>query len=236
MNVRALTFDVFGTTVDHRGTIIAEGEALGRAKRISVDWAAFADAWRAGYKPAMHRVRTGELPWTTLDQLHRMMLEKLLSNFRIAGLSAEEVDEFNRVWHRLKPWPDAVAGLTRLKRRFIVAPLSNGNVALLTNMAKHAGLPWDCVLGCDLARHYKPDPEVYLMACELLNLPPSEIMMVAAHQDDLAAAQSVGFRTAFVTRPDEGPNGEPPEAISTPTGSWDVVAGDFNDLASKLGV
>ena len=229
--IKALTFDVFGTTVDHRGTIIAEGEALGRTKGITVDWAKFADTWRAGYKPAMNRVRTGELPWTSLDQLHRMMLEQLLGDFEIT-LAPEEIDELNRVWHRLRPWPDSVAGLARLKRAFIVAPLSNGNVALLTNMAKHAGLPWDCVLGCDLARHYKPDREVYQMACDVLNLAPSEIMMVAAHQDDLAAAQKVGFKTAFVTRPDEGPNGEP---STTPSGAWDFIVSDFNELAAKLG-
>jgi len=227
--IRALTFDVFGTTVDHRGTIITEGQALGRAKHLDVDWAKFADAWRGAYKPAMHRVRTGELPWTTLDRLHRGMLDAVLAEFGVA-LTPAEADDFNRVWHRLAPWPDAVAGLTRLKTRFIVAPLSNGNVALLTNMAKHAGLPWDCVLGCDIARHYKPDREVYLMACEMLNLTPEEIMMVAAHQDDLRAAKGVGFRTAFVKRPDEGPNGDhdPTEP------GWDYVVGDFNELASRL--
>jgi 2-haloacid dehalogenase len=228
--IRALAFDVFGTTVDHRGTIIAEGQALGRAKHLDVDWAAFADAWRGRYKPAMHRVRTGELAWTTLDRLHRMMLDSVLDEFEIR-LTPEEADDLNRVWHRLEPWPDSVPGLTRLKAKFVVAPLSNGNVALLTDMAKHAGLPWDCVLGCDIARHYKPDPEVYLMACEMLNLRPQEILMVAAHQDDLSAAQAVGFRTAFVKRPKEGPNGD-----SGPIQSgWDHVVDDFNELASRLG-
>ena len=229
--IRALTFDVFGTTVDHRGTIIAEGEALGRAKNLRVDWAAFADRWRAGYKPAMQRVRTGELPWTTLDQLHRMMLDTVLREFGATSLTAAEADEFNRVWHRLRPWPDSIPGLTRLKTKFLISPLSNGNVALLTNMAKHGGLPWDCVLGCDIARHYKPDREVYLMACEMLNLQPAEIMMVAAHQDDLAAARSVGFATAFVKRPEEGPNGDngPIEP------GWDYVVDTFDELASRLG-
>ncbi|HUK33713.1 MAG TPA: haloacid dehalogenase type II, partial [Vicinamibacterales bacterium] len=228
--IKALTFDVFGTTVDHRGTIIAEGEALGRARHLHVDWAAFADAWRGGYKPALHRVRTGELPWTTLDRLHRLILDRLLVEFQINGLTPAEVDELNRVWHRLTPWPDAVAGLTRLKRTFIVAPLSNGNVALLTNMARHAGLPWDCVLGCDLVKHYKPDREVYLMACDLLDLAPSDIMMVAAHQDDLTAAKTVGFKTAFVRRPNEGPNGDHGPVQQ----SWDLMVDDFNELATRL--
>jgi 2-haloacid dehalogenase len=229
--IKALTFDVFGTTVDHRGTIIAEGEALARAKHLSIDWPTFADAWRAGYKPAMNRVRTGELPWTSLDRLHRMMLERLLADFEITSLTPAEADEFNRVWHRLTPWPDALDGLTRVKRKFVIAPLSNGNLALLTNMAKHAGLPWDCVLGCDLARHYKPDPEVYRMACDLLDLTPAEIMMVAAHQDDLRAAKAVGFQTAFVRRPKEGPNGDHGPADP----AWDFVVNDFNELASRLG-
>ena len=187
--VKALTFDTFGTVVDYRSTIIAEGEALGKAKGLKVDWARFADAWRSGYAPAMNRVRTGELPWTKLDALHRMTLDRLLREFNITGLSEPEIDHLNHVWHRLKPWPDAVSGLTRLKKKFVIAPLSNGNLALLTNMAKHAGLPWDCILGAELARHYKPDRETYLTAAELLDLKPSEIMMVAAHQDDLGAAR-----------------------------------------------
>ena len=230
--VKALTFDTFGTVVDYRSSIIAEGEALGKAKGWQVDWAKFADAWRAGYAPAMNRVRQGELPWTKLDRLHRMTLDKLLVEFGIMGLTEQEADHLNRVWHRLKPWPDAVSGLTRLKKKFIVAPLSNGNVALLTNMAKHAGLPWDCILGAELARHYKPDREAYLTAAELLDLTPSAIMMVAAHQNDLAAARALGFRTAFVPRPKEGPNGE---KNLTPDPRMDIVAADFNALAAKLG-
>ena len=231
--VQALTFDTFGTVVDYRSSIIAEGEALGRAKGLKVDWAKFADAWRAGYGPAMNRVRTGELPWTKLDRLHRMTLDKLIADFSITGLSEPEIDHLNRVWHRLKPWPDSVAGLTRLKKKFVIAPLSNGNVALLTNMAKHAGLPWDCILGAEVARHYKPDKEAYLTGAELLDLRPDQIMMVAAHQPDLGAAHALGFKTAFVPRPQEGPNGE---KNLTPDPRWTIVASDFVDLASKLGV
>jgi 2-haloacid dehalogenase len=231
--IKALVFDTFGTVVDYRSTIIAEGEALGKAKGLTVDWAKFADAWRAGYGPAMDRVRKGELPWTKLDVLHRMMLDKVLTDFNVKGLSEADIDQLNHVWHRLKPWPDAVSGLTRLKKKFIIAPLSNGNVSLMTNMAKHAGLPWDLILGAELARHYKPDKEVYLTAADLLSLMPKQIMMVAAHQNDLRAARGVGFRTAFVPRPQEGPNGE---RNLTPDPVFDVVAPDFNALAAAMGV
>ena len=230
--VKALVFDTFGTVVDYRTSIIGEGEALGKAKGLTVDWAKFADAWRAAYAPAMDRVRKGELPWTKLDVLHRMMLDKVLMDFGVRGLSEAETDRLNRVWHRLQPWPDAVGGLTRMKKKFIIAPLSNGNVALMTDMAKHAGLPWDLILGAELARHYKPDKEVYLTGAELLSLTPPEIMMVAAHQNDLRAAHALGFRTAFVPRPNEGPNGE---RNFTPDPVFDVVAEDFNALASALG-
>ena len=230
--VKALTFDTFGTVVDYRSSIISEGEALGKAKGLTVDWAKFADAWRAGYAPAIDRVRKGELPWTKLDTLHRMTLDKLLVDFGMTGLSEKDTDQLNRVWHRLKPWPDSVRGLTRLKKKFIIAPLSNGNVALMVDMAKHAGLPWDCILGAEVARHYKPDKETYLTAADLLSLTPPEIMMVAAHQNDLRAARALGFRTAFVPRPKEGPNGE---RNLTPDPVFDVVAADFNALAAALG-
>ena len=231
--VKALVFDTFGTVVDWRTSIILEGEQLGRVKGLKVDWAKFADTWRAGYGPSMDRVRKGELPWTKLDGLHRMILDKLLIEFNITGLTDADKDQLNRVWHRLKPWPDAVSGLTRLKKRFIIAPMSNGNVALLTNMAKNAGLPWDCILGAELARHYKPDRETYLTATEFLDLQPREVMMVAAHQGDLRAAQAIGFRAAFVPRPLEFGPGRKPDP--TPDPSFDVVAKDFNDLADKLG-
>ncbi len=228
--VAALTFDTFGTVVDYRSSIIEAGRAIAEKHRLNVDWARFADAWRAGYAPAMHRVRTGELPWTTLDRLHRLILDRLLVQFGIAGLSEAEVVELNRVWHRLTPWPDAVSGLTRLKTAYIIAPLSNGNVSMLTDIARHAGLPWDLIIGADLSKHYKPDREVYLTAAELLQLPPSRIMMVAAHQDDLRAAQAVGFQTALVRRPQEGPHGDHRPVES----KWDVVVNDFNELAARL--
>lgn len=230
--VRALAFDVFGTVVDWRSTVIREMTELGRNKGLSVDWASFADAWRDGYGPAMQRVRSGEIGWQTIDQLHRMILEGLLKRFRIEGLSESEIDDLNRVWHRLDPWPDAVEGLLRLKRRYIIASLSNGNVALLVNMAKHGGLPWDAVLSSELARKYKPDREVYLKAAELLGLPPSGVMMVAAHKGDLRAASHAGLRTAFVPRPGERPNRD---IDLSPEPAFDVNAKDFLDLANQLG-
>jgi 2-haloacid dehalogenase len=231
---KALVFDVFGTVVDWRTSITREVDDLARRKGLHVDAAKFADAWRDGYMPSMNRVRTGDLPWTKLDDLHRMTLEGLLVEFGVTGLSEEEKDFLNRAWHRLRPWPDAVSGLTRLKRKFIIAPLSNGNVALITNMAKHAGLPWDCVLGAELVRHYKPDAEVYRSAAELLDLSPGDVVMVAAHLRDLRAAKAEGLRTAFVVRPDEfGPEGNPDLA---PDESVDISANSFDDLAGQLGV
>ena len=232
MEVKALVFDVFGTVVDWRGSIIREGQALGRRKKLKVDWPAFADAWRAGYRPAMARVRSGELPWTRIDALHRMILDDLLKRFPLGRLSEEEIDHLNRVWHRLQPWPDARAGLATLKRKHVVATLSNGNVALLTNMAKYARLPWDCILSAEVVRHYKPDPETYLGAASLLGVHPHELMMVAAHKDDLHAARACGLKTAFVPRPREyGPRAKPDIAREP---AFDVHARDFNDLARQL--
>lgn len=229
--VQALTFDVFGTVVDWRSSVIREGEALGRKHRLAVDWAAFADAWRDGYGPAMNRVRNGDLPWKTIDQLHRIILDGLLERFGIDGLDEEAKATFNRVWHRLDPWPDAVRGIGRLKRKYIVASLSNGNVALLVNMAKRAGIPWDAVLSSELAGRYKPDREVYLKAAELLGLRPGQVMMVAAHKGDLRAAARAGLRTAFVPRPEERPN----RAIDLSyDDAFDINASDFLDLADQL--
>ena len=229
----ALTFDVFGTVVDWRTSVIREGEMLSQEKRFDVDWGEFADRWRGGYGPSMNRVRTGELPWTKIDVLHRMVLDELIVEYGLTGLSEEETDHFNRVWHRLIPWPDTVRGLHRLRSQYLITTLSNGNVSLLTNMAKNAGIPWDCILSSELAGHYKPDPEVYLMAAELLSLPPNRVMMVAAHKGDLRAAQRVGLKAAFVARPFErGPG----RTIDTsPEPDFDYWASDFEDLAEQLG-
>jgi 2-haloacid dehalogenase len=224
-DIRALTFDVFGTVVDWRSSIVREAGDLTLGPRL-------ADAWRAGYAPAMARVRSGALPWRTIDRLHRMILDELIPRFGLDALTETQRDDLNRVWHRLDPWPDAIDGLARLRRQFIVAALSNGNMALLVNMAKRAGLPWDCIFSAELAGHYKPDPEVYQMAAALLDLPPSTIMMVAAHEEDLIAARAVGFRTAFVHRPLEfGPDHVVPRP---PDGAYDIVATDFHDLAARL--
>ncbi len=233
-DIKALTFDVFGTVVDYRGTIIREGERLNRAKGLQVDWAQFADAWRARYRPSLDRVMRGELPWTNLDGLHRMALDELLAAFQIGDrLTGDEKDHLNRVWHRLQPWPDAIPGLTHLRKRFVLATLSNGNVALLVNMAKYSALPWDCILSAELARAYKPDPRAYQVAISLLGLESHEVMMVAAHHEDLRAAQAQGMRAAFVPRPlEHGPDHVPD---LTPDPSFEVVATDFMDLAQQLG-
>ena len=230
--IRALLFDVFGTVVDWRGSIIRECRALGRRKKLDVDWDAFADAWRAGYQPAMARVRKGELPWMNIDQLHRMILDGLLGQFGIDNLTEDEIDHLNRVWHRLEPWPDARRGLALLKRRRVIATLSNGNMALLVNMAKHGRLPWDAVLSAELFRHYKPDPEAYLGAAAMLGFAPSEVMMVAAHKDDLRAAQACGLAAAFVRRPRE--KGPKVKLDVAPEPSFDHNARDFVDLAGRL--
>jgi 2-haloacid dehalogenase len=230
--VKALTFDVFGTVVDWRSSIVREGRALGERKGLSVDWEAFADAWRGGYGPSMARVRSGELPWMTIDQLHRLILDGLLVKFEIKGLSEGEIADFNRAWHRLDPWPDAVEGLTRLKRKYVIATLSNGNVALLVNMAKRAGLPWDAVLSAEMAHHYKPDAEVYRKAADLLGLETREVMMVAAHPGDLRAAAATGMRTGYVPRPLEWGK-DSGRAVESGEG-FDVAAGDFLELADRV--
>ncbi len=229
---KALAFDVFGTVVDWRGSIAREMEALAEHKGIAIDGEAFADAWRAGYQPAMHRVRTGDLPWMKIDALHRLILDGLLARFGLEGLVEAERDHLNRVWHRLDPWADSIDGLTRLKQHFVITPLSNGNFSLLTNMARYAGLPWDCIVSAELFHHYKPDPETYLGTADLLGIAPDELMLVAAHPDDLRAAKAVGLKTAYVVRPLEFGVGRPGYAVAD--GEFDVVATDFNDLARRL--
>lgn len=232
--IKALAFDVFGTVVDYRSTIMREGKHLNDALGLTVDWAAFADVWRGRYRPSMDRVRRGELPWTNLDALHRMSLDELLVEFEISGLSEERKQHLNLVWHPLDPWGDSVAGLERLKTRFVLSTLSNGNVALLVDMAKSARLPWDVILSAELVRAYKPDPEVYRMVPDFLAVAPEEAMMVAAHQNDLRAAAELGFRTAFVMRPlEHGPDAVP-DLSADP--SFDLVATDLVDLARQLGV
>lgn len=234
--VKALVFDVFGTVVDWRGSIIREVRALARAKGFDIDPAAFADAWRAGYQPSMAKVRSGELGWTKIDALHRMILDDLLERFALKGLSEAEIDHLNRVWHRLRPWPDSRAGLKALKKDRIIATLSNGNVSLLVNMAKNAGLPWDCIFSGESFHHYKPDPETYLGACEWLSLEPARVMMVAAHKNDLFAAKACGLATAYVERPDEfGPGVKrDSKAERAYDRSIDLRASDFSDLARRL--
>ncbi|MBO0765683.1 MAG: haloacid dehalogenase type II [Hyphomicrobiaceae bacterium] len=231
--VQALLFDVFGTVVDWRGSIIAELTRFGAKKEIAADWAAFTDDWRGLYQPAMEEVRSGRRPWTILDALHRESLDKLIAKHAIAGLTEAEKGHINRAWHRLEPWPDVVEGLTRLKSRYIIGTLSNGNVGLLTRLAKHAGLPWDVILGAETARAYKPLPQAYLASASLLNLEPAQVMLVAAHNGDLAAASAVGLRAGFVARPQEyGPHQSKDLKAER---TWDVVCASFGELADAMG-
>jgi 2-haloacid dehalogenase len=234
-NLKALVFDTFGTVVDWRSSVIAEGMAWGKAKALQIDWAQFADRWRLGYRPAMDKVRKGEIPWTRLDDLHRMILEDLLNEYKIQGLTEEEKVQWSYVWRRLKPWPDSVEGLTRLKKKFVIAPLSNGNIALMTNLAKFGGLPWDTILGSELIHHYKPDREVYISAAYYLDLKPEEVMMVAAHVGDLQVARSCGLRTGFIYRPNEFGNGIAGKPDKAQPGDFDVVSISAIDLAQQLG-
>lgn len=232
--LRALLFDVFGTVVDWRGSLIADLTAFAASRGLGGDWTGLVDAWRGAYVPSMDEVRRHpERGYRNLDALHRASLLQLLPDFGIGSLSEADLDYVTRGWHRLNPWPDSVAGLTRLKTRFIISPLSNGNVALLTNMAKHAGLPWDLVLSAELFRHYKPDPETYLGAAALLGLAPHEVMLVAAHNSDLKGAKACGLATCFVPRPTEyGPLQTKDFAAE---GDWTMVVRDLGDLADRLG-
>jgi 2-haloacid dehalogenase len=230
----AIVFDTFGTVVDWRSSLISDLTAYGASRGVSADWTALVDAWRAAYHPSMDRVRKGELPWTRLDDLHRSSLDRLVTDFGIKGLSEDDLVHINLGWHRLHAWPDSVSGLTRLKTRFIIGPLSNGNVSLLLNMAKFAGIPWDMIFGSDLFGHFKPDPETYLGVARMLNLRPDQVMMAAAHNGDLGAARGCGLLTAFFPRPGEyGPHQKRDYAADQ---DWDIVATDIQDLAGKLGV
>ena len=234
-SVQALVFDVFGTCVDWRGSVIRDLEAMGRTNGISADWSALADEWRRdGYIKGIAQIRAGETPYVSSDVLFRRKLDELLPKYGVAGLSEAEVADLANAWRRLDPWPDTVEGLQRLKARFIISPLSNGSFPTLTAMAKRGGLPWDCIITTELRQTFKPEREAYLLASTLLDLQPDQVMLVAAHDGDLRAAQSNGLHTALVPRPQEwGPNAPP---LPPPDPSFDYVATDFRDLASQLGL
>jgi len=233
--VKACVFDTFGTVVDWRTSVIAECTEWGKSKGLNINWEEFADRWRLGYRPAMNKVRKGEIPWTNLDDLQYIILNDLRKQYKIEGLSEEEKLHWAHVWRRLKPWPDSVEGLTRLKKKFIISPMSNGNIALLTHMAKFAGLPWDVILGTDIVKHYKPDREMYLSAPLYLDLKPEEVMMCAAHSGDLEAARSCGLRTGFIYRPNEFGNGHVDVPDKAKPGDFDVVAQSIIDVAQQMG-
>jgi 2-haloacid dehalogenase len=232
VSAKALFFDVFGTLVDWRTSIAREAEASLKPLGHSLDWLAFADAWRDEYQPAMDEVRAGRIPFCRLDLLHRRNLERILPRFDLAGFSEDVITNLNLAWHRLDAWDDVAPGLARLRRKFWLAPVSNGNISLMVDLARRGRLPWDAILGAEIAGDYKPKPRVYLAACEAFDLPPGDCMMVAAHSRDLAAAAALGLRTAHVARPNEhGPGkGEP-----APTVPADIAAASLNDLADKLG-
>jgi 2-haloacid dehalogenase len=235
-DVQALVFDVFGTVVDWRSGVARESAAFLARFAPDADPAAFADSWRQRYQPAMEEIRAGRRPFARLDILHRENLEALLPEFAIdpASVPPSELDVLNLAWHRLDPWPDSVLGLTRLKRRFIIAPLSNGNVRLMLDMAKRAGLPWDAILGAEVAQAYKPAPEAYLRTAETLMLGAGQVCLVAAHNNDLAAARNCGLRTAFIPRPTEHGPGQTIDL--GPEEDWDIVASDMEHLATQFGL
>jgi len=226
---RILAFDIFGTVVDWHGSIVREVSE----RHPQVDANAFALAWRAGYQPAIARVRSGELGWTRIDELHRLILDELLLRFGLAHLGEAERTDLNRVWHRLDAWPDTVAGLTRLKSKHLICTLSNGNIGLLTNMAKRAGLPWDCILSAEVFRAYKPDPRTYLGVAQTFDAAPAEVMLVAAHQDDLAAARACGLQTAYIERPLEFGAAQPKDVSPDPANT--LHARNLLHLADQLG-
>ena len=231
--VKALVYDVFGTCVDWRTGVARDAERILKPLGYKIDWLAFADAWRALYQPSMEEVRSGRQPFVTLDILHRRMLDQIRPKFGLEKLANQVADDLNLAWHRLDTWPDTVPGFVRLKRKFILAPCSNGNIALMVDIARRNSIPWDAILGSELARDFKPKPAVYLMTAAALNLQPNEVMMVAAHSDDLRQAASNGLRTAHVARP--GENG-PGTGESAPRVPVDFAAKNMEDLASQLGV
>jgi 2-haloacid dehalogenase len=226
-------FDVFGTLVDWRTSIAREAEAVLRPLGYALDWLAFADAWRGEYQPAMDEIRSGRQPFSKLDVLHRRNLEKILPRFNVAGLPEETMRHLNLAWHRLDAWPDSAPGLARLKKRCMLAPVSNGNISLMVNLARRNNFPWDAILGSEIAGDFKPKPRVYLAACEALDLPPADCMMVAAHSSDLAAAAQNGLRTGHIARPNEHGPGRGETRPNVPV---DVFGVDLEDLASKLGM
>ncbi|MGA8657634.1 MAG: haloacid dehalogenase type II [Chthoniobacterales bacterium] len=231
-SVKAIVFDIFGTLVDWRGSLVTQLSAFGRERGLDADWTVLVDAWRSAYQPSLDAVRRRAVPWTVLDELHRASLIALLPDFGLSSLSDQEIDFFVAGWHRLNPWPDVVPGLQRLRQRYIIGPLSNANLSLMVNLAKFARLPWDVVFGSDLFRHYKPDPETYLGVCDLLRLKPEQVMLVAAHNYDLKAAQALGLLTAFIPRPQEyGPH---QTTDLQPEGDWNIVASDVEDLAVQI--
>jgi len=226
---KAYIFDVFGTLVDWRSSVAREAEKVFENKGIEADPLAFADAWRGEYQPAMERIRSGNRGYIPLDDLHRENLDIVLKSFAIGERFSEaERDEFNTAWEKLDPWPDVVSGLNTLKQNAIIAPCSNGSIALMTRLAKYGGLPWDCILGADIAQNYKPQPEVYLACCSVLRLKPNEVMMVAAHNNDLEAAEDAGLQTCFIPRPTE--HGEGQVIDLEPNGDWDRVISDISEL------
>ena len=231
--VKALVYDVFGTCVDWRNGVARDAERILKPLGYKIDWLAFADAWRALYQPSMEEVRSGREPYVKLDVLHRRMLDRIRPKFGLEKLDTKVADDLNLAWHRLDAWPDTVPGFVRLKRKFMLAPCSNGNIALMVDIARRNNIPWDAILGSEIARDFKPKPAVYLMTAAALNLQPNEVMMVAAHSDDLRQAASNGLRTAHVARP--GENG-PGTGESAPRVPVDFAAKSMEDLASQLRV
>lgn len=232
-DIKALFFDVFGTLVDFRTSVAREARSVLAPRGLDLDWLAFADAWRAEYQPAMEEIRAGRQPYCKLDILHRLNLERILPRFGVPNLDATTLDNLNLAWHRLDAWPDSSAGLTRLKSKYLIAPVSNGNISLMVDLARRNVFPWDAILGAEVAEDFKPKPRVYFAACDAFNLAPQQCMMVAAHSSDLAHAAALGLRTAHIARPDEHGKGRGEAAPNVPV---DVAVKSLNALADSLGV